>query len=340
MNHLIKNKQPLLDKFGHLSEPGYSTKEIFEYNPEMISASKWRIKEWDYYAVLSEDYGFSFTVADLGYIGLISANFFDFKEKNQINKSKMVLFPFGKLHLPKSIHEGDVVFKQKGFSFRFLNQENERRLMVEVNNFGKRNVNLRADLKLEKKDDDHMTIATPWQENEKAFYYNQKINCIPVSGDVYINGELFTFNQEKDFAVLDWGRGVWTYKNTWYWGSASGLVNNKRFGFNIGYGFGDTSKASENMIFYDGKAHKLDLIRFEFNPNNYLEKWYFTSNDQRFELEMTPLIDRLDKTNLLVIKNKGHQVFGLFNGYVVLDDGTKLEIENLLGFAEAITNHY
>jgi len=339
MNHLVKNKQPLLDKFGRLSEPGYATTEIFEYNPEMISASKWRIKEWDYYAILSEDYGFSFTIADLGYLGLISVCFFDFKEKTQINKTKKVLFPFGKLKLPKSINEGDIEFKKRGFAFKFLNQNNQRRLIVEVNRFFKRQ-NLRVDVLLEKKDDDHMTIATPWMDNQKAFYYNQKINCMPVSGDAYIQGKHYGFNKEKDFGVLDWGRGVWTYKNTWYWGSASGLVEGKRFGFNIGYGFGNTSKASENMIFFDGKAHKLDLIRFEFNPDNYMETWYFTSNEQRFELEMTPLIDRVDKTNLIIIKNKGHQVFGLFNGFVILDDGKRLEIKNLLGFAEAITNHY
>ena len=29
------------------------------------------------------------------------------------------------------------------------------------------------------------------------------------------------------------------------------------FGWNIGYGFGDNSVATENMLFYEGKAHKL-----------------------------------------------------------------------------------
>jgi hypothetical protein len=339
MDHLVKNKQPLLDKFGRLSEPGYATKEIFEYNPDMIAASKWRIKEWDYYAVLSKDYGFSFTIADLGYLGLISVYFFDFKEQSLISKAKKVWFPFGKLNLGKSIHEGDVIFKKKGFLFKFLNLENERRIIVEVNRFRKRE-NLRVDLHIKKTDDDHMTIATPWKDNQKAFYYNQKLNCMPVEGEAYLGDSVFRFNPENDFAVLDWGRGVWTYKNTWFWGNASGLMNGKRFGFNIGYGFGDNTKASENMLFYDGKAHKLDLVRFEYNPENYMDTWYFTSNDNRFELEMQPLVDRVDDTNLLIIKNKGHQVFGRFKGYVVLDDGTKLEVEDLLGFAEVITNHY
>jgi hypothetical protein len=55
---------------------------------------------------------------------------------------------------------------------------------------------------------------------------------------------------------------------------------------------------------------------------------------------MKPLVDRQDDTNLIIIKNKGHQVFGQFNGYLVLDDGKKLIIKDALGFGEAITNHY
>ena len=65
------------------------------------------------------------------------------------------------------------------------------------------------------------------------------------------------------FAVLDWGRGVWTYHITWYWASASGLVDGVPFGFNLGYGFGNTSAATENMLFYSGKAHKLSRVRFK-----------------------------------------------------------------------------
>ena len=163
---------------------------------------------------------------------------------------------------------------------------------------------------------------------------------MPTSGFVKFGNNQIDFKKEDSFTVLDWGRGVWTYKNTWYWGSASGLVNGKRFGFNIGYGFGDTSKASENIIFYDGIGHKLDQVKFEIDTANYLNPWKFSSNDHRFELVMTPFLDRQDDTNFIIIKNLGHQVFGKFNGYVILDDGSKLEINNLLGFAEQITNHY
>lgn len=339
MNHLIEHKQPLLDKFGKLSEPGYAKSELFEYNPEMIAASKWRIKEWDYYAALSDEYGFSLTVADLGYLGMFTICFFDFKEKTYTCKTKKILFPFGKLNLPHSVQQGDIVVKRKGFLIKILNQENNRRIIVEANRFFKRD-NLRIDVSMKKTDDDYMMIATPWKNHPKAFYYNQKLNAMPIIGDLYLGEIHYGFKPKKDFGILDWGRGVWTYKNTWYWGSLSTVVKGKRLGLNMGYGFGDLTNATENMIVYGGVAHKLDLVRFEFNPDQLLDTWAFISNDERLYLEMKPLIDRVDDTNLLIIKNKGHQVFGLFTGYLILDDGTKLDIIDALGFAETITNHY
>jgi hypothetical protein len=339
MQHKIVTKQKLLNESGSLLNPGYALKPLFDYSRKDIKASKWRIKEWDYYAILNNDFGLSLTIADLGYSFLISAVFFDFKNAACFKKTKIGWFSFGKMNMPSTSEFGNIAYHDKVFDFDFYRFENHRRLLCQVKNFqtGKE---LSADITLRDLKDDSMIIATPWKENPKAFYYNQKINCLPCSGIIKIGDNEYQFDDETSYGVLDWGRGVWTYKNTWFWGSASGNYNGKRFGFNIGYGFGDTSKATENMIFYDGIAHKLNNITFIVDQTDYQKPWRFTSDDQRFEMTMVPIIDRQDNTNFLIIKNIGHQVFGKFYGFVILDDGTKLEINNLLGFAEQITNHY
>lgn len=66
---------------------------------------------------------------------------------------------------------------------------------------------------------DSMVIVTPFAKDEKAFYYNQKINCLRAEGRALFAGREYLFSPATSFAVLDWGRGVWTYENTWYWGS-------------------------------------------------------------------------------------------------------------------------
>lgn len=339
MQNEIIEKQKLLDEHGHLANPGYAKSLMLEYSRKAIKASSWRIKEWDYYAILNDDYGVSFTIADLSYSALIGAVFFDFKNRIHFKKTKMLWFTFGKLHLPETSEKGNSIYQSPDCSFEFLREENQRKIIVSMADFHE-NQTLSAELVLQDLKDDTMVIATPWKENPKAFYYNQKINCMPSSGTVKLGDKEIRFNKKNSFAVLDWGRGVWTYKNTWFWGSASGLVDGKRFGFNIGYGFGDTTRASENMLFYEGKAHKLDHVEFTLDTTDYLKPWKFTSNDHRFEMTMEPLIDRQDTTNFVIIKNLGHQVFGKYSGYAVLDDGTKIEVKGLLGFAEKITNHY
>ena len=159
-------------------------------------------------------------------------------------------------------------------------------------------------------------------------------------GRAVFDGKEYVFHPETDFGTLDWGRGVWTYDNRWYWGSGNGVVNGKPFGFNIGYGFGDTSAASENMLFYDGVCHKLDDITFHIDKRDYMKPWTFTSTDGRFEMDFVPVLDRAAKIDVKLIVTDQHQVFGWMSGKAVLDDGTVLEIKDLMCFAEDVHNKY
>ena len=186
---------------------------------------------------------------------------------------------------------------------------------------------------------DSIVIATPWAEDKKAFYYNQKINCMRASGTVTYKGKTYTLNPETDFAGLDWGRGVWTRDNVWYWGSGSGQIDGVPFGFNIGYGFGDTSAASENVIFYNGIANKFDDVVFNIS-DNYTDPWTIKSSDGRFDMDFTPIIDRNALIDVKVIVTDQHQVFGKMNGTAILDDGTKIELKDFLCFAEKVHNKY
>ena len=71
-----------------------------------------------------------------------------------------------------------------------------------------------------------------------------------------------------------------------------------------------------------------------------MSPWTFSSDDGRFEMYFQPLMDRCAKTDLGIICSDQHQVFGRFSGTAVLDDGTKLEITNLTGFAEKVRNKW
>ena len=283
-------------------------------------------------------------MGDNSYIGMISATFIDFKNKKEKTTSVISAFSMGKFNMPESSEFGDIVYLNKRISVSFTHDKDVRKLHMLMKNFDN-GTDLEVFIELSNEPRDTMVIATPFMEDKKAFYYNQKIIGMKASGHVNYNGKIYDFSPDNSFGLLDWGRGVWTYDNTWYWSAGQGMVNGKVFGFNLGYGFGDTSSATENMIFYDGVAHKLHNVEFIIPKNNnndfdYMKSWTFTSSDQRFEMYFIPIIDRSATIAAVVISSEQHQVFGRFNGRAVLDDGTVIEVKDFLGFGEKVRNRW
>lgn len=334
---------PLLDERGNLVEPGYATSLDRTYDRKAIRAGKLRIKEWDYYLITNDRFGVALTIADNSYMGLLSASFLDFENRTERTVSPMFWLPMGKTRFPASSASGDV---RKAFGNHygiFEHKDGGRHLHLELSDFEDCHAFV-CDFFLSEEPRDSMVIATPFAR-KRHFYYNQKIIGIRAEGTVKIGKRTYEFAKKDSFGLLDWGRGVWTYKNTWYWSAAQGEIDGHTFGFNLGYGFGDTSAASENMLFYDGVAHKLGRVDFgipkdEKGRDRLLEPWHFTDDAGRVDLVFTPLFDRASKTDALIICSDQHQVFGRFTGTVRLDDGTEVKLNAFLGFAEKVFNKW
>jgi len=342
MQHEITVAAPLLDEKGNLREAGFAKKLLPIYRRSDIKAPKWRIKEWDYYLITNDHFAVALTVDDNGYMGLDSISFLNFDEVWEKTVSPMCLFPMGKRDLPANSSDGDIAVSGKGYAISYRHTETGRLLTFSMENF-LNGAPISGEILLTDEPEESMVIATPF-EKEGHFYYNQKINCMRADGSVTVDGTTYIFDPADSFAVLDWGRGVWTYHNTWYWGSASGVVGGVPFGWNIGYGFGDTSAASENMVFYNGRAHKLSQVTFNIpqkdGKDDFLSPWTFTSDDGRFEMDFHPIMDRASCTDVKLIKSDQHQVFGRFSGSVILDDGAKITEKDFLGFAEKVENKW
>jgi hypothetical protein len=337
----VMGQGDLLDAEGRLIERGWATREVRRYNRGAVKPPQpERLKEWDYYAVLTSEVGLALTVADNGHMGFLGVSWMDFGARAAVNGGVGMPDRRGSMDLPLSADAGDIVQAHPRLKMPFRHETGGRRLTVDAPDFdGGRG--LSGEIWLAQPAMDRMVIATPFAEEPRAFYYNQKINCLPAEGRIDYAGTRYDFSPDTAFGVLDWGRGVWTFDNTWYWGSASGLADGKPFGFNIGYGFGDTSAATENMVFFDGRAHKLEEVTFHLPPGAHdSAPWRFTSSDGRFEMTFDPIVDRSAAFAMGEISSSQHQVFGRFSGFVILDGGERLEIRDLIGFAEEVANRW
>lgn len=345
MQHEIVAPLDLLDDSGRLVEEGWARQPYWRYDRKRVKGGPLRIKEWDYYSVLSHDkrFGIALTMSDLGYAGLFAICFLDFERGFHSQVDTLSVLPLGRTGFPAGSDEGRISFGDKKLELAFVYAGGLRTLTFKAP--GLLDADGRAGLEgvvilSQPPELESMNIATSWAENRRAFYYNRKINCMQASGGFTLGGKRYEFDPARDFGALDWGRGRWTYKNRWYWGSASGYVGGVPFGWNIGYGFSDRTPASENLLFFAGKAHKLEEVRFVIDESDYLRPWRFESSDGRFEMDFKPLVDRSSSMAIGPIKSVQHQVFGEFSGTARLDDGTELRVERFLGFAEDVLNHW
>ena len=338
MQQELSATTPLLDKHGDLVQVGWARHPLLDCNLEHAGfysirpLQAFRLKRWDYYGLTTPAIFFSATLAHLGYAGLVFAYTLDFGTGDFHEETLLVPLGHG-IHLSRNSDQGRSTFDNGKVQVSFGLEENARHLRVRWPAFND-GQGLEADVTLSQPPEhESMVIVIPI--GRRRFYYNRKTNCLPATGWVKRGTQRTELDHSNSLGTIDWGRGVWEYRGFWVWASASGfLPDGRKLGLNLGFGFGDTSAATENAIVLNGRVHKLSAVEFDYDPANFMRSWHMVSPDGRLELEFVPFKERVAKSNLLLISSEVHQMFGHYRGKLVTDDEEALEIHDLVGFAE------
>ena len=334
----INEQVDLLKADGTLNAKGYATRNIFNYNRENIPRRlKNRLKEWDFYQLSDGNYMVQISFFNISLASCASLTLLDLKSGRKIFSSKIVPFTKNKYRMPKN---GDTPHRfefLKGKIKLVFDAEKDTRKIF----YSDLKKKICASFTLYETDRESIVIATPFKQKGR-FFLTQKLNCMPTEGCVEIKGNKISFEKDKTFTVLDWGRGVWPHSNCWYWGNGSAYVDGKLFGFELTWGFGIEDYATETAIFYDRKCEKLSAVRLETPPQkNYLAPWHFISDDGKFDMTMMPFYDYKNGAIILgLVGMKSHQVHGLWSGTVKLDSGKTLEIKDMYAFCEYVVNKW
>lgn len=338
MQKEITQRGPLLTLDGKLAKIGWSPHPVLDCNLEdarfyTLKALQFlRVKRWDYYAVFTPHRFFSATIADLGYAGNVFVYTMDFAT-GELHEEGLVI-PLGKgINLPRNSTDGVTSFAGQGVKLTFTVENGARNLFIDWPKFHDGR-GIKAEINLvQPEGHESMNLVIPIPP--KRFYFNRKTNCLPASGYIQYGDSYEELHSNESLGALDWGRGIWKYSSFWNWASASGfLPDGRSIGLNFGSGFGDISAATENAVILNGQIHKLEQIPFVYDSNDYMQPWTFRDNQNRLNLTFTPFKDRTARTNLGIIFSEVHQMFGRYDGHVILDNGNKLEIHDLIGFAE------
>jgi hypothetical protein len=301
------------------------------YPPLLRPLQRFRVKRWDYYGLTTATHFYAFTLADLGYAGQVFAYGVDF-EAGTYHEETLTLPLARGITLPRNSTAGVSAYAGRQAKMVLRSESGGRRLSVAWPGFGDHGLAAELFFHLPP---EHESLVITIPIEHKRFYYNRKVNCLPAEGWVEAQGQRLTLAPDQHLGNLDWGRGVWPYRSFWVWASASGFLPDRRpVGLNLGFGFGDTSAATENALVLGGRMHKLGQVDFHYDDSDFRQPWRMTSPDGRLDLQFTPFLDRVATTNLLLITSEVHQLFGRYSGTVRTDAGEVVELQDLLGFAE------
>lgn len=331
----ITARQKLLDKDGNLINAGYAKHMYFDYDKKLAKRPAFSLKEWDFYQIHFGHTVLQMTIGHVSYCADASATVIDLDTGKRRTVSSTAILPGRKRKTMPTDPEAPnkVQVFGKNFHMQFLSNGSRRRLTLCCSD--KYGVKADIDVLLTNcdREKEKMVIATPFGK-KRRWYLNYKENCFSATGHCAIDD--MRYEIENGFGLLDWGRGVWPFSSEWVWGNGGTVVDGKHFGFNIGWGFGDTSAATENMFFFDNKAYKLGVVKETKSG----EKLRYKDDAKRFDFTAEPIFDNFTKRDVAFIHTQCHQVFGIWKGSVVLDDGSKIKIPPFLAFCERAENRW
>jgi hypothetical protein len=321
-------------------------------NPEAVGWSRYplhrcnlaghrlRKKRWNYWAAQTEHHFFAAGIAQLDYACTGFAYLVDMRRKAVIERT--VTRPFSRGSSLGEDVESPARFRSRRLSISQAYEppvpEKElpsaTTLLVTCDGFEGTD-RLSAAIRVIYPDDfETLGVVVPLDHSH--FQYTSKHVAVPVAGRVRIGHREIPFEGVDAFATHDFGRGVWPRRTRWNWGAASGYVDDANVGLNLGGKWTDGTGATENAVFVNGRMTKIhEDLEWSYNSVNFLANWRVRaplSGD--VDLLFEPVVERKAYTDVLLVRSRVHQVFGIWSGTVRDEDGRTIEIPYLFGWAE------
>ncbi len=287
-----------------------------------------RKKKWNYWAITSEDFLFSTTIADMDLFQLGGAYLFD--RRTHLHLDKSVVCPAGTVVMPEGVG-GDIVIAHPKMRVALTDEGTATRIRVEAADFA--GAPLTADILVERPGGhETLNVVIPWSDAQ--FQFTSKQNTLPASGSVR-HGDLRWEFDAPSFGCLDYGRGVWPEETAWIWGAASGRQGAHAVGLNLGAKWTDGTGMNENGVCLDGRLTKIsEDLAVEYDIAHRMRPWRIrTTASDRIDLRFAPEFERISESGTPERYMNVHQMFGTYSGRIATDDGA-LEVRGLFGWIE------
>ena len=293
-----------------------------------------RNKRWDYWGILAGDLLLSVTLADLDSFCLADVYWAQISTGRTGGHS--ALFPQGTITMPDLPSTTTISLALDDLSIEIADKELETTFAVSWTEGDGNRASLDASI-LRPSELESLNVVIPW--HDELFNFTSKHWARPAIGTLNLGDERLEFGQPggpEAWGVLDVGRGRWPAKLNWNWGGGAGRVGNHVVGLQFGAKWTEGSGFTENGILVDGKLFKIGReLSWTYDWENPLAPWRVVDPGGQLDVTLHP---RFDKHSALDVSedlgSETHQVFGMWSGSLVTDDGLELRFDGIEGFAE------
>jgi len=288
-------------------------------------------KRWNYWAFTSETHLFSATISNIDYAGLVFIYFADFESGELCEKT--VLTPLGRgCRMPETVAES-LAFANRRLKVSM--EHSGERVLLSVSAAGVAGRPLSARFEVHcPPGHETLGVVIPW--NARTFQFTAKHTALPSRGRVRWGEREVDFEGPQSFACLDFGRGVWPRHCIWNWGAASGRRERGTIGLNLGGKWTDGTGMTENALCIDGRLSKVsETLDWHYDPDDFMQPWRIeASRSGQVSLRFTPFLERVSRANAGLVRSEAHQLFGRYDGHVIDDSGERIDVRQLVGWAE------
>jgi hypothetical protein len=301
--------------------------------PRVGGLRRFRIKEWEHWAVVHPDWYLSVAIVDVGFLVTSWLHLFDRRNRKAFEHVRKL--PPWMFRAPANLwdHSGEV--KTRGYRV-FVHNHLDRqlhRLQIEVSGQGSLpavsgNLLFNEDPARTQP----LVVMLPLGPNRPMF--SHKSAC-PASGVLEIGGEKVEFTPDRDVGLLDYHRAYYPRNTFWRWATFATIdTTGNLLGVNLTHNvIKDDAQFNENCIWYGNSITLLGAARFDI-PKDPMQQWRIRTEDGAVNLELTPQGLRHERVNLGFARTAYNQPYGLYSGILVDSGGRRHTVEKAFGVAE------
>lgn len=294
----------------------------------------WRLKEWQHFALVNDDFYISLALFNAKTLALAQVCVYDRRNKN-VHFYERKAAPW-KVQIPTALWNAEAVYQTKGFTLRISNRLTDGMHRIEFEIEATKQLPALQGIFTCFEDLKHcepLVVSLPF--DDRRAMYSHKFIC-PIEGTLKLDGREICFQRENSYGLIDIHKGYYPYVMKWHWATGGGYdANQKLIGFNLTANqVKNPEQYNENCVWIDGKIHLLPAVCFTFDSGDLYQTWKIRDEYGMVDLSFRAQAIRTVDINALILVSRYRAPFGFFDGTIRTEAGQELIIKDYFGMCE------